>query len=138
MPTKAEIKAAGKPVKMKIRRGDKVLIIAGKDKGQIGYVYAASPKEQKVIVARRSEENREQIVPLNAAVKHHKARTQGDRSGRRVIPVPIHVSNVMLLDPETNEPTRVGRRRNEDGKIERYSKKTSKTIAEPPAEFDTP
>ncbi|MEO0628939.1 MAG: 50S ribosomal protein L24, partial [Bacteroidota bacterium] len=44
-------------------------------------------------------------------------------------PAPIHLSNLMLVDPQSGEPTRVGRRRNDDGKIERYSKKTGNTLA---------
>lgn len=130
MPTKAELKQQAKHVKLKIRKGDKVQIIAGKDKGEIGIVYAVSPKEQKVIVLKENAENPEQPLPLNAAIKHRKARMQGERSARIQIPVPIHVSNVKLVDPATNEPTRVGRRV-EDGKLVRYGKKSGKTIPEP-------
>ena len=109
MPTKAEIKRLSKPIKLKIRRGDKVLIITGKDKGEIGIVAAVSPKEQKVILVKENEENPEQPLPLNAAIKHRKAKQQNERSAKVRIPVPIHISNVMVLDPETNLPTRVGR-----------------------------
>jgi large subunit ribosomal protein L24 len=123
MPTKAELKQKATHIKLKIRKFDKVVIIAGKDKGEIGFVAAVSPKEQKVLVLKENEENPEQPLPLNAAIKHRKAKTQGQRSTRLKIPVPIHVSNVMVLDPTTNEPTRVGRRL-EDGKLVRYSKKT--------------
>lgn len=130
MPTKAELKQLAKHVKLKIRKGDKVQIISGKDKGEIGIVYAVSPKEQKVIVLKENSENPEQPLPLNAAIKHRKARMQGERSARIQIPVPIHVSNVKLIDPATNEATRVGRRV-EDGKLVRYGKKSGKTIPEP-------
>jgi len=71
---------------------------------------------------------------LNAAVKHRKARQQGERSVRLRIPKPLHISNVKLIDPSTNEPTRVGRRV-EDGKLVRYAKKSNKTIAEPDYKF---
>ncbi|RYG25324.1 50S ribosomal protein L24 [bacterium] len=128
--TKAEIKQRAKHIKLKIRKGDKVIIIAGKDKGEIGTVYAVSPKEQKVIVLAENTENPEQPLPLNAAVKHRKARMQGERSVRLRIPKPLHISNVKLIDPTTNEPTRVGRRV-EDGKLVRYAKKSGATIAEP-------
>jgi large subunit ribosomal protein L24 len=128
--TKAEIKQRAKHIKLKIRKGDKVKIIAGKDKGEIGTVYAVSPKEQKVIVLAENTENPEQPLPLNAAVKHRKARMQGERSVRLRIPKPLHISNVKLIDPTTNEPTRVGRRV-EDGKLVRYAKKSGATIAEP-------
>jgi large subunit ribosomal protein L24 len=127
MPTKAEVKRLSKPIKLKIRRGDKVIIISGKDRGEIGFVAAVSPKEQKVIVLKENEENPEQPLPLNSAIKHRKAKQQGERSAKVRIPVPIHISNVMVLDPETNLPTRLGKRI-EDGKSVRYAKKSGKTI----------
>jgi large subunit ribosomal protein L24 len=135
MPTKAELKQLAKPIKLKIRRGDKVMIISGKDKGEIGFVAAVSPKEQKVIVLKQNDENPEQPLPLNAAIKHRKAKMQGERSARIKIPVPLHISKVMVLDPTTNTPTRVGRRL-EDGKLVRYSKKSGELLpnAEPNAQ----
>lgn len=129
MPTKAEIKALAKTIKLKIRTGDKVMIIAGKDKGEQGFVAAVSPRERKVIVLKENDENPDQPLPLNVAIKHRKAKTQGEKSARIKIPVPIHVSNVMLLDPKTNEPTRVGRRK-EDGKLVRYAKNSGQTLSE--------
>jgi len=129
MPTKAELKQKATHIKLKVRKGDRVVIIAGKDKGEIGFIAAVSPKEQKVIVLKENEENPDQPFPLNAAVKHRKARTQGERSVRMKIPVPIHVSNVMVLDSKTNEPTRVGRRL-EEGKLVRYSKKTGDKLVD--------
>lgn len=127
MPTKAELKALKQPIKLKIRKGDQVMIIAGKDKGQVGEVAAVAPKEQKVLVVRQNPENPEEYVPLNAAVKHRKARYQGERSARLRIPVPIHVSNVMVLDPKSGEPTRVGRKKVGD-KTVRISKKSGEQI----------
>jgi large subunit ribosomal protein L24 len=105
------------------------VIISGKDKGEVGFVAAVSPKEQKVIVLKNNDENPDQPLPLNAAIKHRKARTQGEKSARIKIPVPIHISNVMVLDPKTNKATRVGRRL-EDGKLVRYSKKSGETLKE--------
>jgi large subunit ribosomal protein L24 len=88
-----------------------------------------SPKERKVIVLKENLENEDQPLPLNAAIKHRKAKTQGERSARIKIPVPIHVSNVMVLDPTTNQPTRVGRRLDEtSGKLVRYAKKSGEAI----------
>jgi large subunit ribosomal protein L24 len=127
MPTKAELKQKATHIKLKVRKGDRVVIISGKDKGEIGFVAAVSPKDQKVIVLKDNEENPEQPFPLNAAIKHRKAKTQGERSMRIKIPVPIHVSNVMVLDTTTGQPTRVGRRE-EDGKLVRYAKKTGAKI----------
>lgn len=131
MPTKADIKRLRQHVKVKIRSGDRVIIIAGKDKGQRGYVAAVAPKEQKVIVLQDNEENPDQPLPLNAAIKHRKARMQGERSARIQIPVPIHISNVMLIDPKTDTPTRIGRRKEGD-KIVRYAKKSNETLKDLP------
>lgn len=124
-----EKKVAENPVKLKVRKGDKVKIISGKDKGEIGFVAAVSPKEQKALVLKENDENPDQPLPLNAAIKHRKAKMQGERSARIKIPAPIHISNLMVLDPTTNEPTRVGRRKDEaTGKLVRYSKKTGNAI----------
>lgn len=131
MPTKADINRLKQHVKVKIRSGDRVMIIAGKDKGQRGYVAAVSPKEQKVIVLQDNEENPDQPLPLNAAIKHRKARTQGETSARIQIPVPLHISNVMLIDPKTDSPTRIGRRKEGD-KIVRYAKKSNETLKDLP------
>ena len=131
MPTKAEIKKLSQKIKLKVRTGDKVVIIAGKDKGQIGTVAAVAPKENKAIILAENPENPEVPLPLNAAVKHRKAKFQGERSARVRIPVPIDVSNLMVIDPATDKPTRVGRRV-EDGKVVRYAKKSGKTIVDAP------
>lgn len=127
MPTKADLKRLANPVKLKVRRGDKVLIIAGKDKGKKGFIAAVSPKENKVIVLAENPENAEQPLPLNTVIKHRKAKQQGERSARIALPAPLHVSNVMVLDPKTGEPTRVGRRKEGD-KLVRYAKKSGTTI----------
>jgi large subunit ribosomal protein L24 len=132
MPTKAELKQQAQHIKLKVRKGDRVMIVAGKDKGQTGFIAAVSPKEQKVIVLKENDENPDQPLPLNAVVKHRKARAQGEKSARFRIPAPIHVSNVMLLDPKTGEPTRVGRRK-EDGKVVRYAKKSGELVQDVPA-----
>jgi large subunit ribosomal protein L24 len=131
MPTKAELKHIANLPKCKFRTGDKVLVIAGKDKGQTGFIAALDPKEQKAIVLQDNPENPDQPLPLNAVVKHKKAKFQGEKSSRFKMPAPIHLSNLMVLDPDKGEPTRVGRRV-EKGKLVRYSKKTGKTIKDTP------
>ena len=125
--TKAEIKARAKPIKLKVRKGDKVMIISGKDKGETGEILAVSPKEQKALVYRPNPDKPDEPTILNAAVKHRKAKMQGQKSARVRIPVPIHISKLMLLDPKTGQPTRVGRRK-EDGKMVRYAKKSGEII----------
>ncbi len=127
MPTKAELKQQAKRIKLKIRSGDKVMIIAGKDKGQIGFVAAVAPKENKCLVLKENDENPDNPLPLNAVIKHRKRRSENEKSARVRIPAPIHISNVMVLDPKTNQPSRVGRRL-EDGKLVRYAKKSGETI----------
>lgn len=131
MPTKAELKAKKQHIKLKVRTGDKVLIIAGKDKGQQGIVAAVDPEKQKVLIVQEDAENPGNFSPLNAAIKHQKARYQGQKSARFTKPMPIHISNLKVVDPSTGEPTRIGRRV-EDGKIVRYAKKSGKTLVDTP------
>ncbi|PIR86544.1 50S ribosomal protein L24 [Candidatus Kaiserbacteria bacterium CG10_big_fil_rev_8_21_14_0_10_43_70] len=81
---------------MKIKKGDKVIVIAGKDKGKTGLVLRAFPSENKVIVE-----------GINIIKKHQRANQQ-NRKGQIVErSVPMDVSNVMISDPKTNKPTRV-------------------------------
>ena len=68
------------------------------------------------------------IEGVNIVIKHMQ-RGRARQAGRVEIEAPLHVSNVMLLDPDTKQPTRVGIRKNSDGKNERYSKKTGKTTS---------
>ncbi len=131
MPTKAEIKQRAAQIKLKVRQGDKVKIIAGKDKGQIGIVALVIPKTQRAVVFQENAENAEQPIPLNAAIKHRKARYQGEKSARVRMPMPIHISNLMVIDPANDTPTRIGRRK-EDGKIVRYAKRSGQTIVDTP------
>jgi len=131
MPTKAELKHKANLPKLKIRRGDKVVITAGKDKGQQGWVAVLDPVKMEALVLQDNPENPDNPIPLNAMIKHKKARYQGEKSARLKLPAPIHLSNLMVLDPETGEPTRIGRRK-EDGKNVRYAKKSGKTILDTP------
>jgi large subunit ribosomal protein L24 len=131
MPTKADLKRLATKVKLKIRTGDNVMIIAGKDKGQTGFVAAVSPKELKAIVLQKNPENDAQPLPLNAVIKHRKARYQGERSARIKLPAPIHISNLMVIDPDSGKPSRLGRRKEGD-KLVRYAKKSGKTLVDLP------
>lgn len=133
--TKAELKQRANLPKLKIRTGDRVMIISGKDKGQVGFIAGVFPRKQRVVVLQENPENADQPLPLNAAIKHRKARTQQERSARLRIAVPIHISNVMLLDPKSGDPTRVGRRE-EGGKLVRYAKKSGETVHEQKVPFD--
>ncbi len=100
---------------MKIRKDDKVIIIAGKDKGKEGKVVRAIPRDNKVIVD-----------GMNIAKKHIKAR--GKEKGQIVeIAMPIDVSNVALIDPKTKKATRV-RMEKKDGKVIRIAIKSGSQI----------
>lgn len=131
MATKAEIKKRAHQPKLKLRKGDKVVITTGKDKGEVGWIAAIDPVKLKALVLQDNPENPDNPLPLNAVIKHKKARYQGEQSARVKLPAPIHVSNLMAFDPETDEPTRIGRRK-EDGKNVRYAKKSGKTILDTP------
>ena len=131
MPTFAELKQQKSKIKLKVRQGDAVVIIAGKDKGQQGIVAKVMPKDQKVIVLQENPSDPNEPIPLNAAVKHKKAKTTAERSARFKMPVPLHISNVMLIDPKLQVGSRVGRRV-ENGKIVRFAKKSGETLNDQP------
>lgn len=103
--------------KLKIKRGDKVVVIAGayKDKNTPREVLEVFPAKNKAIVD-----------GVNIATKHRKP-SQESQGGIEKIPMPIHLSNLMLVDPKSGEATRVGRK-DEGGKIVRYSKKSGEII----------
>ena len=82
---------------MHVKKGDKVQVITGKDKGKQGVILAAFPKQNRVIVE-----------GVNIVKKHSKPSQLNPQGGIQTKEAPIHVSNVMPLDPKTGEPTRVG------------------------------
>ncbi len=101
---------------MKIRKEDKVIVIAGKDKGKTGTVVKAMPKENKVIVE-----------GVNLAKKHIKRRNKVP--GQIVEKaMPIDVSNVALIDPKTKKPTRVRLEKDKKGNIKRIAVKSGSVI----------
>jgi large subunit ribosomal protein L24 len=103
---------------MKIKKGDTVRVMAGKDKGRDGKVLAAYPRTEKVLVE-----------GINRVTKHEKIRTsqRGSKTGGITTKeAPIHVSNVMLL--EDGKPTRIGYKIGEDGRKVRISRRTGKEI----------
>ena len=91
-------------------------MVAGKDKGKEGTVEKVFPSKERVIVK-----------GVNIVKKHQKPTNANPNGGIVEVEAPIHVSNVMLIDPSNNEPTRVGFKI-EDGKKVRVSKKTGKTL----------
>ncbi|KRL56372.1 MAG: 50S ribosomal protein L24 [Furfurilactobacillus sp.] len=102
---------------MFLKTGDQVRVIAGKDKGKEGAVKATLAKSDRVVVE-----------GINMVKKHQKPNNEYPQGGIVDVEAPIHVSNVMLIDPSTKKPTRVGFKV-EDGKKVRVAKKTGNTIA---------
>ncbi|MFA8438909.1 50S ribosomal protein L24 [Pueribacillus sp. YX66] len=101
---------------MHVKKGDKVQVISGKDKGKQGVILQADPKQERVIVE-----------GINLVKKHSKPSQMNPQGGIVEMEAPIHVSNVMPLDPDSNEPTRVGYRI-EDGKKIRIAKKSGQPL----------
>ncbi|SDY77347.1 LSU ribosomal protein L24P [Micromonospora pattaloongensis] len=104
---------------MKVKKGDTVVVIAGKDKGAKGKVIAAYPRQDKVLVE-----------GVNRVKKHERIRTtqRGAKTGGIVTQeAPIHISNVMVVDSEGN-PTRVGYRFDENGRKVRIARSTGKDL----------
>ncbi|HEX6077610.1 MAG TPA: 50S ribosomal protein L24 [Micromonosporaceae bacterium] len=104
---------------MKVKKGDTVLVVAGKDKGARGKVIAAYPKLGKILVE-----------GVNRIKKHTRIQTtqRGAKTGGIVTQeAPIHVSNVMVIDTD-GEPTRVGYRKDESGRSVRISRRTGKDL----------
>jgi large subunit ribosomal protein L24 len=97
--------------KLHVKKGDRVQVISGNYKGTTGEVLQVFPTKNRAIVER-----------VNMVKKHQKP-TQDNPGGIVEMEAPIHISNLMLLDPKTGEPTRIGRKE-VDGKLVRYSKKT--------------
>ncbi|KXK20398.1 MAG: 50S ribosomal protein L24 [Candidatus Parvibacillus calidus] len=100
--------------KLHIKKGDEVLIIAGKEKGNKGFVTEVLVKQNRAIVEGR-----------NIARKHTKPQ-QDQPGGIEDVALPIHISNLMVVDKKGN-PSRIGRKE-EDGKLVRYFKKSGETI----------
>lgn len=104
--------------KLNIKKGDTVKVIAGVSKGQEGKVIKVLPAQNRVIVEGDG---------IRKNSKHTKPNASNQEGGIIQQDAPIHISNVMLVDPSNGEATRVGRRQ-EDNKSVRYSKKSGEVI----------
>lgn len=107
---------------MRIRTDDQVVVTSGKDAGKAGRVVRTDPKRSRVYVE-----------GLNIVKRHERPRSTGDLKSAQAGGIvekegSIHVSNVMLLDPKDNKPTRVGVREDAGGKRVRYAKRTGTAI----------
>jgi len=103
--------------KFHIKKGDTVKVLSGEDKGQTGKVLRIE-----------TAKNRAFVEGVRVTKKHQKPSATSPEGGIHEAESPIHLSNLMLIDPKTNEPTRVGRKLDENGKSVRYSKKTQEII----------
>ena len=103
--------------KLHVKSGDTVKVIAGNSKGQTGKISEVLVKKNRVVVS-----------GVNMIKKHIKPSAQNPQGEIREMEGSIHISNVMLVDPATGNPTRTGRKLNDAGKLQRYSKKTGKFV----------
>ncbi len=99
----------------KLKKGDRVVVLAGRDKGREGEIETVLPKEGRAIV-----------TGVNSVIRHTR-QTQQNQGGRLTKSAPIQISNLALVDPKEGGPTRVGFRF-EDGKKVRFAKKSGETI----------
>ncbi len=102
---------------MKIRKGDRVVVLAGKDKGKVGQVIAALPADDKVVVE-----------GVNIARKHQKPTQRNQQGGIIDKTMPIHVSNVAIVSPADGKATRVGYRFTAEGEKVRICRRTGVDI----------
>ena len=100
-----------------VTKGDTVRVMRGEDKGKEGKVIRVLTKSSRVV-----------IDGVNIVKRHRKARNADEKSGIIDMPAPVHVSNVMLLDPKSGTPTRTRRRIDTDGTKERISVKSRDAI----------
>jgi large subunit ribosomal protein L24 len=101
----------------RIRKGDTVLVISGAERGRRGEVLRMLPQRDRAVVQ-----------GVNVAKKHTKPRGMGQPGGIVEIEAPVHVSNLKLIDPKTDKPTRVGFRVLEDGRKVRVAKATGNVV----------
>jgi large subunit ribosomal protein L24 len=99
--------------KIHIKKGDTVKVLAGNYNGKTGKVLEVVTAKYRAIVE-----------GVNLVTKHKKPSASSPEGGREQTEAPIHISNLMVVDPASGEATRVGRKVNENGKLQRYSKKT--------------
>ncbi|HTF18593.1 MAG TPA: 50S ribosomal protein L24 [Chryseolinea sp.] len=115
-------KKATKKSKLRIKKGDTVMVIAGDDKST--KERARTGKVLEIL----AEKNRAIVEGINMITKHMKPSAGKPEGGIKKVEGSIHISNLMLVDPATGKPTRVGRKADAKGKLQRFSKKTGELI----------
>jgi len=101
----------------KIRKGDRVQVLTGRDKGKRGEVIAVMPTEKRALVQ-----------GVNVVKRHQKPQGMNQAGGIQEKEAPIHLSNLALLDPKSGKPTRVGFRELEDGKKVRVARPSGEVL----------
>lgn len=113
-------RSSNRQKKLHVKKGDEILVIAGNDKGSRGRILAVFPEKERVLVE-----------GINMRTFHEKPTQENPQGGRLRKESPIHVSNVMVIDPTTDEPTRIGRKRVDEesgGRWVRYSVSSGEII----------
>ncbi len=100
----------------KVKKGDRVVVTAGRDKGKSGEVIRVYPSEERVLVA-----------GVNV-VKRHQRQTPRQQGGIVNKEAPVHLSKIAHIDPKSGGPTRIGFKRLEDGRLVRFAKKSGEVI----------
>lgn len=103
--------------KLNIKKNDTVYVLSGEDRGKTGRVLKVYPAKSRAIVE-----------GVNIVTKATKPSAQHPQGGLVKKEAPIHISNLSFLDPKSGKPTRIGRRRNDEGKLVRYAKKSGEEI----------
>src|SRR5450830_1400328 len=103
--------------KLHIKKGDTVMVITGEAKGQKGRVLEVNREKYRALVE-----------GINMVSKHTKPNTKAPQGGIIKKEAPVHISNLMLIDPASGKPTRIGKKLNEKDKLVRYSKKSGEEI----------
>jgi large subunit ribosomal protein L24 len=103
--------------KLHVKKGDTVIVITGDNLGSKGRILEIDRKTEKAIVE-----------GVNLIRKHTKPNSKHPQGGIIEKEAPVHISNLMLVDPKTGKPTRIGRKLNAEGKLVRYSKKSGEEI----------
>ena len=103
--------------KVNIRKGDNVYVLSGEDRGKTGRVLKVDAKKSRVLVE-----------GVNFVMKAMKPNAKHPQGGLVKMEAPIHISKVNLIDPKSGKPTRIGRKKNSEGKSVRYSKRSGEEI----------
>lgn len=93
------------------------MVIAGESKGQSGRIIRVIPKANRAVVE-----------GVNMVFKHQKPSATNPQGGRLQMEAPLHISNLKLVDPKSGEPTRIGRKKDENGKLVRFAKKSGEIV----------